>query len=131
LPVPGISPLLTPNDRFYVTDAAARVARVDADAWRLRVTGLVERPLELSLDDLEALGVEELDATLVCVHNPVGGDRIGTARWVGVPLARLLDEAGVSGEAEQLVARSVDGFTAGVPVERIRSGAPALLALRM
>jgi DMSO/TMAO reductase YedYZ molybdopterin-dependent catalytic subunit len=131
LPVPGISPLFTPNDRFYVTDAAARVARVDPHAWRLRVTGLVEWPLELSLDDLEALGLEELDATLVCVHNPVGGDRIGSARWVGVPLARLLDEAGVRGEAEQVVARSVDGFTAGVPVDRIRSGAPALLALGM
>jgi DMSO/TMAO reductase YedYZ molybdopterin-dependent catalytic subunit len=131
LPVPGVSPLFTPNDSFYVTDVAARPPRVDPDGWRLRVSGLVERPLELSLDDLEALGVQELDATLVCVHNPVGGDRIGTARWVGVPLARLLDEAGVRTDAEQLVARSVDGFTAGVPVERIRSGAPALLAIGM
>jgi DMSO/TMAO reductase YedYZ molybdopterin-dependent catalytic subunit len=131
LPVAGISPLFTPNESFYVTDAAARPARVDPDSWRLRVTGLVDRPLELSLDDLDALGVEELDATLVCVHNPVGGDRISTARWVGVPIARLLDEAGVHDDAEQLVARSVDGFTAGVPVDRIRSGAPAMLAIGM
>jgi DMSO/TMAO reductase YedYZ molybdopterin-dependent catalytic subunit len=131
LPVPGLSPLFTPNDSFYVTDVAARPPRVDPNAWRLRVHGMTERPLALSLDDLEALGLEELDATLVCVHNPVGGDRIGTARWVGVPLARLLDEAGVQDDAEQLVARSVDGFTAGVPVERIRSGAPAMLAIGM
>src|SRR3954468_16656650 len=131
LPVPGISPLFTPNDSFYVTDVAARPPRVDPDTWRLRVTGMVERPLELTLDDIESLGRTELDATLVCVHNPVGGNRIGSARWVGVPLARLLDEAGVRPDAEQLLARSVDGFTAGVPVERIRSGAPALLALGM
>src|SRR3954468_8015485 len=131
LPVPGISPMFTPNDSFYVTDVAARPPRVDPDTWRLRVTGMVERPLELTLDDIESLGRTELDATLVCVHNPVGGHRIGSARWVGVPLARLLDEAGVRPDAEQLLARSVDGFTAGVPVERIRSGAPALLALGM
>jgi DMSO/TMAO reductase YedYZ molybdopterin-dependent catalytic subunit len=131
LPVPGISPLFTPNHSFYMTDVAARPPRVDPDSWRLRVTGMVERPLELSLADIESLGLTELDATLVCVHNPVGGDRIGSARWVGVPLARVMEEAGVRAEAEQLLARSVDEFTAGVPVERIRSGAPALLALGM
>jgi DMSO/TMAO reductase YedYZ molybdopterin-dependent catalytic subunit len=131
LPVAGISPLFTPNESFYVTDVSARPPRVDPDSWRLRITGLVERPLELSLEDIESLGLTELDATLVCVHNPVGGDRIGSARWVGVPLARLLDEVGVSAEAEQLLARSVDGFTAGVPVERIRSGAPGLLVVGM
>lgn len=131
LPVPGISPLFTPNGSFYVTDTAARAPRVDPDAWRLSVTGMVERPLELSFEDVESLGLEELDATLVCVHNPVGGDRIGSARWLGVPLARILEAAGVRAEAEQLLARSVDGFTAGVPVERIRAGAPAMLAVGM
>jgi DMSO/TMAO reductase YedYZ molybdopterin-dependent catalytic subunit len=131
LPVPGISPLYTPNATFYETDVTARPPRVDPDDWRLRVNGMVERPLELSLDELEALGLEELDATLVCVHNPVGGDRIGSARWVGVPLARLLEAAGAKQGAEQLLARSVDGFTAGVPVERIASGGPALLAIGM
>jgi DMSO/TMAO reductase YedYZ molybdopterin-dependent catalytic subunit len=129
--IPGISPLYTPNDSFYVTDVAARPPRVDPDTWRLRVHGMVERPLALSLDDLQSLGPAELDATLVCVHNPVGGDRIGSARWVGIPLERILDAAGARPGAEQLLARSVDGFTAGVPVERIRSGAPALLAVGM
>src|SRR5437764_1340387 len=80
---------------FYITDVNARPARVDPDAWRLRIHGRVERPLELALGDLESLGLEELDATLVCVHNPVGGDRIGSARWIGVPLSRLLELAGV------------------------------------
>jgi hypothetical protein len=48
-----------------------------------------------------------------------------------VPLARLLDLAGVQPGAEQLLARSVDGFTAGVPVEHVRSGTPALLAVAL
>src|SRR5436305_3138498 len=71
LPVQGISPLFTPTGSFYVTDTAPRPPRVDPDTWRLRVSGMVERPLELSVADIESLGVEELDATLVCVHNPV------------------------------------------------------------
>jgi DMSO/TMAO reductase YedYZ molybdopterin-dependent catalytic subunit len=131
LPIPGISPLYTPAGSFYVTDVTARPPRLDANEWRLRVGGMVDRTLELTLDDLTSLGLVELDATLVCVHNPVGGDRIGTARWLGVPIATLLERAGVQPGAEQLLARSVDGFTAGVPVERIRSGAPALLAIGM
>src|SRR4051794_36722298 len=102
LPVEGISPLFTPTGSFYLTDATARPPRVDPDGWRLRVTGMVERPLELSLSDLEAMGLEEIDSTLVCVHNPVGGDRIGSARWIGVPLARLFEAAGVADGAEQL-----------------------------
>lgn len=131
LPVPGISRLYTPNASFYETDVTARPPRLDPERWRLRVHGMVDRSLDLTLDELTSLGVVELDATLVCVHNPVGGDRIGTARWLGVPLASLLERAGVRAGAEQLVARSVDGFSAGVPVEHLKSGAPGLLAIAM
>jgi DMSO/TMAO reductase YedYZ molybdopterin-dependent catalytic subunit len=92
---------------------------------------MVDRPLELTFDDLLAMDLVELDATLVCVHNPVGGDRIGTARWTGVPVRRLLQEAGPRPEAEQVLTRSLDGFTAGVPLEFIESGADALVAIGM
>jgi DMSO/TMAO reductase YedYZ molybdopterin-dependent catalytic subunit len=127
----GLTPLLTPPERFYTTDVTFRAPRVEPRCWRLRVTGMVDRPLELSLADLLDLGPVELDATLVCVHNPVGGPRIGTGRWYGVPVRRLLDLAGVHPDAEQLVARAVDGFTAGVPVGRIAGPADALVALGM
>ncbi len=73
--------------------------------------------------------LSELDATLACVNNPVGGPRIGNARWLGVPVADLLQRAGLGSGAEQLVAHSVDGFSAGVPVERITVGQHALVAL--
>ena len=57
----------------------------------------------------------ERDITLTCVSNEVGGPYVGNARWVGVPLKPLLEEAGVDPGADQLVSRSVDGFTVGTP----------------
>ena len=53
--------------------------------------------------------------TLACVSNEVGGDLIGNARWLGVPIKDLLDEADPDPGADQVVSRSVDGFTAGTP----------------
>src|SRR5262245_31031455 len=73
---------------------------MDAGSWRLRVGGLVERELELSYRQLLGLGLVELDATLICVHDPVGGRRVGTARWLGVPVGDLLGLAGVRPGAE-------------------------------
>ncbi len=131
LDVEGLAPLLTPNNDFYETDVTFPPPALDAADWRLRVHGRVERELSLSFDALLALGTEELDATLVCVHNPVGGPRIGTARWLGVPVRTLLDRAGVRPGANQLLARSVDGFSAGVPLDLLAEDRPALVALGM
>ena len=66
-----------------------------------------------------------------CVSNEVGGDLIGTARWTGIRLDELLDEAGVQAGAEQVMGESVDGFTAGFPVEVARDGRDALLVVGM
>ena len=54
--------------------------------------------------------------TLQCVSNEVGGNLVGNA-WQGVPLAAVLERAGVQAGATQIVGRSVDGFTAGFPTE--------------
>ena len=111
--VPGISRLFTPVSRFYVTDVALPAPQVDRRTWRLEITGLVERPVSLSFAELLAAESVEVDATLVCVHNPVGGHRIGTGRWQGVPVSALLQRAGISGAADHVMARSVDGFSGG------------------
>ena len=116
LPIPGISPLLTPTDKFYVTDVTFPPPLVDQNDWRLHITGLVARPLRLTLEDIVAIPSVEVDATLVCVHNPVGGHRIGTARWQGVRLAALLERVGVSSRADHVLARSVDGYSGGIPL---------------
>jgi DMSO/TMAO reductase YedYZ molybdopterin-dependent catalytic subunit len=131
LSAPQLSALFTSNGAFYETDVTFPPPALDAGAWTLRVHGLVDRPFELSYSELLALGLEELDATLVCVHNPVGGHRIGTARWLGVPLARLLERAGVRPEADQVLARSVDGFSAGVPLTVLDEDRAALVAVGM
>ncbi|KQX56268.1 molybdopterin-dependent oxidoreductase [Streptomyces sp. Root1304] len=137
LRVPGISPFLTPNRDFYRVDTALVVPRVDADHWRLRVHGSgVSRELTVTLRELTARRNVERDITLACVSNEVGGTLVGNARWLGVPLADLLREAGVrppseGGPADQLVARSVDGMTIGTPVEDVMDGRDALLAFGM
>jgi DMSO/TMAO reductase YedYZ molybdopterin-dependent catalytic subunit len=65
------------------------------------------------------------------VSNEVGGDLVGNARWSGVPLAALLDRAGPRPGANQIVGRSVDGWTAGFPTEIALDGRPAMVAVTM
>ncbi|MER7763700.1 molybdopterin-dependent oxidoreductase [Streptomyces sp. NPDC097619] len=137
LKVAGISPFTTPNRDFYRVDTALSVPKVDAGTWRLRIHGRgVPRPRTYGLDELLARPLIERDITLTCVSNEVGGPYIGTARWLGVPLAGLLREAGVrppseGGAADQLVARSVDGMTLGSPVEDVMDGRDAMLVVGM
>ncbi|MFF7780048.1 molybdopterin-dependent oxidoreductase [Streptomyces tanashiensis] len=137
LDVPGISPFITPNRDFYRVDTALIVPKVDAGRWRLRLHGMgVREERVLTLRELMARPAVERDITLACVSNEVGGPYVGNARWLGVPLAALLREAGVrppseGGPADQLVARSVDGMTIGTPVEAVMDGRDALLAFGM
>lgn len=131
LDVPGITPLVVPNDRFYRVDTALAVPRVDSAKWRLRVTGMVERPFELSFEELMTLPAVEESITLCCVSNEVGGDLVGNAIWRGAPLADLLRRAGVQAEATQVVGRSVDGFTVGFPTEVALDGRMAMVAYAM
>lgn len=132
-PLPdGIGPgFLTANADFYRVDTALTVPRVDLDSWRLAITGQVDRPVTLSFADLLDRPLVERVVTLNCVSNEVGGPYIGTARWLGVPLAPLLREAGVQAGADQLLARSVDGMTIGTPVAALLDGREPLLCVGM
>lgn len=127
---PGAAPLFTPNETFYRIDTALTVPQVTAEGWELRVTGMVDRPLRLSFDDLLGRPVEEHDITLTCVSNTIGGDLIGTARWTGVRLDDLLADADVDPAADQIVGRSVDGYTCGFPVAAL-DGRDAMVAFGM
>ncbi|MFD6990125.1 molybdopterin-dependent oxidoreductase [Streptomyces sp. NPDC059943] len=137
LRIRGLSSFTTPNKDFYRVDTALVVPRVDADSWRLRIHGEgVTRPLTVSFQDLLQRKLIERDITLTCVSNEVGGPYVGNARWIGVPLADLLREAGVKppskgGRADQLVSRSVDGMTIGTPVDAVMDGRDAILAVGM
>jgi DMSO/TMAO reductase YedYZ molybdopterin-dependent catalytic subunit len=113
----GMTPIVVPNETFYRIDTAFIVPTVDRATWRLRIHGLVEREVTLTYDELVALPLIDQFVTIACVSNEVGGNLVGNARWTGVPLRTVLEMAGVNGSADQLVGRSVDGFTAGMPVD--------------
>lgn len=112
----GLAPIVVPNDSFYRIDTAFVTPNIERADWRLRVTGLVEREIELTWDDLVQLPIIEQFVTIACVSNEVGGDLVGNAAWTGVPLRTVLDMAGVRPEADQLVGISSDSFSAGMPV---------------
>ena len=130
-PAIGMTPFLTPNNAFYRIDTALSVPRIDARTWRLRVHGMVDRELELDFDQLVARRLVERDITLTCVDNPIGGDLIGNARWIGAPIAELLAEAGVQAGADAVKSTAVDGFTIGTPLAALTDGRDALLAVGM
>lgn len=131
LHTPGLSPFYTPNDGFYRVDTALFVPEVDVRTWTLAIHGAVDRGATYTFEQLIARPLIERDITLNCVSNQVGGPYIGNARWTGVPLAPLLREAGVDPSADQLVSRSVDGFTAGSPMRLVLDGRDAMLAVAM
>ena len=128
---PGLTPYITPNADFYRIDTALVVPRIDPADWQVDITGLVDRPFSLTLDDLLSMESVEVPVTLQCVSNEVGGDLVGNAVWQGVPLEAVLERAGVQAEGTQVIGRSVDGWTAGFPTELASDGRPALIAYGM
>lgn len=132
LAVAGITPLVVPTERFFRIDTALVIPRVDVEGWSVKVTGMVDRPLDLTYDELLELPLVEQHVTIACVSNPVGGDLVGNALWTGVRLRDLLEMAGVQDGATQIVGRSVDGFTAGFPTSwALEPGREALVAVGM
>ena len=129
---PGMPKVLTPASSFYLIDAALTSPRVNVDDWKLSLKG-VPNPVEFSYKDLQGMSTLESDVTLSCVSNPVGGGLVSNGRWTGVLLSDVLKEAGVSREnitraSQQLVGRSVDGWTAGFKTDIALDGREALVA---
>lgn len=131
LSIPGISPYMTANDDFYRIDTALSVPQVSKDTWSLRIHGMVDREITLKYADLAARAPIERLVTLTCVSNPVGGDLIGNARWLGYRLDELLAAAGPHPDADMVLSRSIDGFTAGSPLSVVMDGRDAMLAVGM
>ena len=95
----------TPNDEFFSVSHYNR-PEIDVVDWQLEVTGLVNNPLTLTMDDLLAWPRQELDFTLECSGNhglPFLWGGIGNARWAGTSLAAILDEADVMDEGIEVV----------------------------
>lgn len=131
LKIDGLASYITPNDDFYRIDTALVVPRVASDTWSLRIHGMVDREIELTFADLAQRQAVEKTVTLTCVSNIVGGDLVGNATWIGYPLKDILEEAGISPDADMALSSSSDAFTAGTPLEVLLDGRDALLAVGM
>lgn len=133
MPLEALRYPVTPIGLHYLL-AHFDIPAVDPATWRLSVRGLVRRPLELSLDDLRARDAVELIATMECAGNgrallerrplsqPWLHGAVGTARWRGVALRALLEEAGIADDAVDVVLSGLDrGFEDGEPQTFARS----------
>ncbi len=129
--VDGLSKFLTPNAEFYRIDTALQVPVIDPNDWTLKITGMVDTPVEISYAELIALPLEESATTIACVSNEVGGDLIGTAVWLGYPIRHLLERAKPQSGADMVLSRSIDGFTASTPIEALQDDRNAILAVAM
>ena len=127
----GATTWAIPNDSFYRIDTALALPRIDPSTWQLKIHGMVEEELTLSLDDLIQRDPTFAWVTLTCVSNPVGGDLIGNAQWSGTRIAPILTEAGVRAGADAVLQTSADGFTVGTPLEALTDDRNALLAYGM
>jgi DMSO/TMAO reductase YedYZ molybdopterin-dependent catalytic subunit len=138
-PVPvGVQPrgvalpsFITSNADFYRIDTALAVPQLSRTDWRLRIHGMVNREITYRFEDLQSFDLVEKVVTLTCVSNPVGGDLISNAVWTGYRVRDLLAGAGIHADADMVLSTSIDGFTAGTPVEALTDGRDSLLAITM
>ena len=126
LPLEALREPITPAGLHYVL-IHYDIPAVDAQSFRLELTGAVERSLSLSLDELRARERVALPITFECAGNgrallsprpisqPWLTEAVGTAEWAGTPLAPLLEEAGVRSDAVELLFTGLDrGVEGGV-----------------
>ena len=127
----GVVPFVTPNQDFYRIDTALAAPVLDPNKWRLRVHGMVEQEFTMNFQDLLHADLTESYTTLTCVSNVVGGDLAGNAKWLGYPLQKVLARAKPLPGADMVLSTSSDGFSASTPLEVLRDGRNALLAIGM
>jgi len=108
-PVDGVAPI-TPNSQFYVEDIHGPPKHLNAKTWRLKISGNIERPFMLSLDDIRKRPTVRQIVTLSCIGNPVGGYALGNAEWEGISLKDLLNELQPSFFAKTIVFKAADGY---------------------
>jgi DMSO/TMAO reductase YedYZ molybdopterin-dependent catalytic subunit len=132
LHIDGLTPYVTANEDFYRIDTALQVPVVDPATWSLRITGMVQNPIQINYAELTAKPLVEHMTTLTCVSNEVGGDLAGNALWLGYPVRELLAEAKPLAGADMVLSKSHDGWTASTPLSALTDPhREALLAIGM
>ncbi len=132
LNIESLTPYVTSNDDFYRIDTALQVPMIDPAAWTLRITGLVQNPMQINYAELTAKPLVEHMTTLTCVSNEVGGDLAGNALWLGYPIRELLAEAKPLAGADMVLSESHDGWSASTPLSALTDpNREAILAIGM
>jgi DMSO/TMAO reductase YedYZ molybdopterin-dependent catalytic subunit len=114
--VRGVVPWRTSAGGFYLVATTLSPPSIRPGDWRLRLHGMVDRPVTLTYEQLVGREITEDWVTLCCVSNEVGGNLIGNAWWSGVLVRGLLAEAGVHPSADAVKQTSADGWTCGTPL---------------
>jgi len=128
----GTPTFLTSNADFYRIDTALRIPSISAASWRLKLHGMLGTPVTLTYDDLLSRRLVERTITMTCVSNPIGGNLISTANFVGVELRDVLMQAGIDPAADALYSTSADGWATATPMATLlEPGRGALLAVGM
>lgn len=109
-PSPPTGPPITPNDRFFNVSIDG-TPQVNISAYNLTVFGLVDRQLNLSYQEVLSMDSTSEKETIRCVTGPYG-----TAEWVGVRLGAVLDRAGPSSGAQEVVFYSLDGYSTSLKI---------------
>lgn len=130
-PVDDTVPWLTPNADFYRIDTALSVPAIDVNSWEIRVHGMVEEEFTMTFQELLDAGLVERHITLTCVSNPVGGNLVGNAKWMGYPLQEVLKRAKPLPGANMVLSTSEDGFSASTPLSVLQENKDAILAVSM
>ncbi len=119
MPFGFLDSFITPVDRFYVR-CHFPIPTIDAQLWRLRIEGEVDKALELTLEDLRAMEARTITTFMECAGNGRAflepqragaqweGGAVGNARWTGVPLAAVLDRAGLKNSACEIILEGAD-----------------------
>ena len=127
-PAPGTRPEYTPVEDHYTVYIHAEPPEVDGASWVLPITGLVDRPLRLTLDELRGrYPVHDRFNTISCISGRVGTSLISTTQWTGALLTDVLDDAGVKEGATYLDITSADGYHETVPLDLVREDGRLLL----
>lgn len=140
--------LITPNDAFFVRYHLANIpTSINAETYRLKIGGLVNKALSLSIEELKKLG-EPVDVIAVnqCAGNSrgfslprvfgaqLGNGSMGNAQWTGIPLKTVLQKAGIKVGAKQVTFRGLDNavlprtpnFVKALDIDHALSGEPLI-----
>lgn len=107
--LPAIIPGYTELDTTTGLHITGTYQEIEVETWRLRVTGKVNNPLELTYDDLRCMPRIESKETIIC-----RGNFEDSATWAGVPLVHILELAGIQEDATQIKLSGADGYSSTV-----------------